>query len=290
MNVRETARYLRLNEKKVYTLASEGRLPATKATGKWLFPRELIDQWLIESSHGGVFTDRIAVVGSSDPLMRLAAEQVTAASGDRALVCYTGTGTRPGLWQLARRRADVCGIHWGPLDESHHRHAALLRHHPQHREWVLVRAFAREQGVLVQAGKERDAAAALRTPWRWVMRQDGSGSDRFLRDAIADEGIEVAELRSRSVYIALSEAEAAERVATGDADAAPGSRAAAATHGLGFIPLGWEAVDLVLSRGVYFRVLFRHLLDALLGPACQDRAAHLGGYDFRDCGKLIWAA
>ena len=43
---REIARFLNINEKMVYTLIAEKGLPATKATGKWLFPRHLVEQWL----------------------------------------------------------------------------------------------------------------------------------------------------------------------------------------------------------------------------------------------------
>ena len=290
MNVHETAAYLRLNEKKIYALASEGRLPATKATGKWLFPRDLVDQWLVESSYGGVLTDRIAVVGGCDPLLRFVSEEVTAATGDQALICYTGTGTRPGLGQLARRRADVCSVHWGPLAESRQRHAALLRSHPQCREWILVRAFAREQGLMVRPDASCKPEEAFATLQRWVMRQDGSGSDRFLLDALAERGLSSAHIRTRSRHTALSESEAAARVAANEADAAPGSRGAAISHGLCFVPLGWEAVDLAMTRGVYFRVLLRRILDTLLERACQARARELGGYDFSDSGRLVWAA
>ena len=69
MTVRQVARYLHINEKKVYGLVSEGKLPASKLTGKWLFPRQLVDQWVLESSHGGLLTDRLLIAGSDDPLM-----------------------------------------------------------------------------------------------------------------------------------------------------------------------------------------------------------------------------
>ena len=42
MTVRQIAEYLQLNEK-IYALATEEKIPATKVTGKWMFPRELID-------------------------------------------------------------------------------------------------------------------------------------------------------------------------------------------------------------------------------------------------------
>ena len=51
MTTKEVARYLKVNEKKVYTLITENGLPATKITGKWTFPRHLVDQWL-EAVHG----------------------------------------------------------------------------------------------------------------------------------------------------------------------------------------------------------------------------------------------
>ena len=51
MSVKQAAAYLQVNEKKIYALVREGKIPATKLTGKWLFPRDLVDQWLLESSH-----------------------------------------------------------------------------------------------------------------------------------------------------------------------------------------------------------------------------------------------
>ncbi|MCB1874115.1 MAG: helix-turn-helix domain-containing protein, partial [Gammaproteobacteria bacterium] len=47
MSVHQVAEYLHLNEKKIYALVSEGGIPATKVTGKWMFPRELVDRWVL---------------------------------------------------------------------------------------------------------------------------------------------------------------------------------------------------------------------------------------------------
>ena len=68
MTVKQAAAYLQVNEKKIYALVREGKIPATKLTGKWLFPRDLVDQWLLESSHGGLLTDRIVIAGSDGML------------------------------------------------------------------------------------------------------------------------------------------------------------------------------------------------------------------------------
>jgi excisionase family DNA binding protein len=46
LNTKEAAQFLNINEKMIYTLIAEKGLPATKVTGKWLFPKQLIEQWL----------------------------------------------------------------------------------------------------------------------------------------------------------------------------------------------------------------------------------------------------
>lgn len=289
MSVKQVADYLDIHEKKVYALAAQGVIPATKVTGKWLFPRDLIDQWLLESAHGGVLADRLVVAGSDDPLLYRATQQLAHEIQGRGLLSYSSTGTQLGLGLLARHRADVCGIHWGPAKESEHRHLAVVRQYPQHREWVIQRAFLREQGLIVGGDlrPDGDIRALFAPRVRWAMRQEGAGSQRFLRETLVHYGVDAASLRlAARVY---SEREAAAMVAMDQADVAPGARAAAAEFGLEFVPIGWEAYDLVLHRGVYFRTLFQKLLAQLQGAECQRAARLLGGYDFAGSGRLIWS-
>ena len=291
MNVRQVAHYLQVNEKKVYALVNEGRIPATRLTGKWLFPRELVDQWLLESSHGGLLTDRIVIAGSDDPLLYRAVSLMAAELQGRALVSYAAIGTQLGLSVLARRRADVCALHWGPDDESLQRHPALLRQYVQHRDWILVRLFRREQGLIMAPGLWGGGSRIeqLFAPdVRWVARQEGAGSQRFLREIVAEHRLDPADRRTTAR--AYSERDAAAAIATGQADVAPGVRAAAGEFGLEFLPLGWEAFDLAMSRGIYFRTLFRGLLDVLRGAECQRLAQVFGGYDSAALGNIVWTA
>ena len=46
LSTKEVAKYLSVNEKMIYALVSEKGLPASKITGKWLFPQHLVDQWI----------------------------------------------------------------------------------------------------------------------------------------------------------------------------------------------------------------------------------------------------
>lgn len=43
---KEVAEILGVNEKMIYTLINEKGLPATQITRKWLFPKNLAEQWV----------------------------------------------------------------------------------------------------------------------------------------------------------------------------------------------------------------------------------------------------
>ncbi|MEJ2060435.1 MAG: helix-turn-helix transcriptional regulator [Gammaproteobacteria bacterium] len=290
MSVRQVAEYLNINEKKIYALVSEGKIPGTKITGKWTFPRELVDRWMLESSHGGLLTDRLVVAGSDDPLLYRLVIALAARIQAHGLVSYTPTGTRLGLALLNAHRADVCGIHWGPSDESHLRHPALISQYPMHRNWVLIHGFQREQGLIVsprQMQESTQVESLLSQPLRWAMRQEGAGAQRFLLETLSRYGVDANQLKATGT--AGSEREAAAQVAMGQADIAPGARSVASEYGLGFVSTGWESFDFALNHGIYFRRLFQQLLETLKAPETRALAEELGGYNLDRAGQLVWS-
>lgn len=289
LSVKQVAEYLQLNEKKVYTLANEGHIPATKVTGKWMFPRELIDRWMLDSSHSGLLNDRLIIAGSDDPLMFRVVNNFAAQMGSRALISYSPTGTGIGLKLLQSQRIDVCGMHWGPQAESKMRHPALLQQHSQYKHWVLIRAFQREQGLILNPSllKLSESAEAFFEPqFRWAMRQKGSGAQRFLLEILSHYHKSTDLLHSD--IEANSEREAAASIAMDLADIAPGTRSVANEFGLGFISLGWESFDLALPRNIWFRHLFQEFINELKSLPSQHMAESLAGYDLGSCGELVW--
>jgi len=288
MSVKQVAEYLHLNEKKIYALVNEGQIPATKVTGKWMFPKELIDHWMRSSAHGGLLNDRLIIAGSDDPLLYRIILEFTQETGSHALISYTPTGTRLGLDLLHANRIDACAIHWGPNEESKTRHPALLQQYTQHQQWVLIRAFRREQGLMVNPtlDKHINTQELLKYRYRWVMRQSGAGAQRYLLEVLSKYNTSMDELNTST--IALSEREAAACIAMGQGDVCPGARSAAAEYGLNFIPYGWESFDLALPRRIWFRRLFQNLIGRLKSQKCQEMADMLTGYDLSDTGELVW--
>lgn len=289
MNVKQVAEYLQLNEKKIYMLVNEGKIPATRITGKWMFPRELVDRWMLDSAHGGLLTDRLVIGGSDDPLLYRMVLQVAQNNGPRALINYTPTGTRLGLDLMNAHRLNACGMHWGPYSESQSRHAAMLSQYSQHSNWVLIRAFRREQGLIINPrllNYTHDVQALFDPQFRWTLRQSGAGAQRFLLEILGQHGLNCSALNNE--ITSLSEREAAATIVMNQADVAPGVRAVATEFGLGFIAFGWESFDIALPRPIWFRHLFQELIGRFKTLACLQLAEKLSGYDLSNTGELVW--
>jgi excisionase family DNA binding protein len=289
MSVKQVSGYLHLNEKKIYTLVNKGQIPATKITGKWMFPKELIDKWMLDSTHNGLLHDRLIIAGSDDPLLHRIVNEFTESLGSRAVITYTATGTRNGLDLLNANRGDACCIHWGPENESITRHPSLLQQYSQNHNWVLIRAFKREQGLIYSSKllpSTPEIPEIFDKKYRWAIRQAGSGSQRFLMEVLSQYHLNTDLLNVTSS--ALSEREAAASVNLNKSDIAIGTRSIASEFGLDFISLGWEVFDFAIPRNIWFRHLFLNLMSRIQSDAGQRVAEELGGYQFINSGKLIW--
>ena len=295
MNAKLVAEYLDLNEKKVYALANDGLLPATKVTGKWLFPKAMLDKWLLEYCHNGVLNDRLLIAGSDDPLLQCIVGKMANQLGSTALVGYTSTGTRQGLAMLSKGHVDICAIHWGNVEEASLRHPALLQQYPGHKNWVLVHAFERKQGLVVSPtladavnSRSIQLHELLSPRWRWALRQQGAGSMRALEEWIHGHGYNMAMLNQ--VDCCNSERELASAIAREQADIGCASQSTAGEFGLGFIPLCTEAFELVIPKNIYFRTLQQQLLQSLTNNEIQAHGDQLGGYNFIRTGQQVWSA
>ena len=289
MNVKQVSGYLHLNEKKIYDLVNKGHIPATRVTGKWMFPKELIDKWMLDSTHSGLLHDRLIIAGSDDPLLHRIINEFTESLGNKAIIAYTPTATRTGLELLNANRVDACCIHWGPDIESATRHPSLIQQYSQSQNWVLIRAFEREQGLVFKSkpGNSGPELPAIFDPgFRWSIRQDGSGSQRYLMEILSKHRLNTDSLNATTT--SLSEREAAASINLDKCDVALGTRAIANEFGLEFKSLGWEIFDFAIPRNIWFRHLFHNLVNRIKSDSGHQIASELGGYQLDNCGKLVW--
>ncbi len=52
MDIKEAAKYLKMNKMTIYKLAREGKMPAFRVASEWRFRRDLIDRWLMSQLKG----------------------------------------------------------------------------------------------------------------------------------------------------------------------------------------------------------------------------------------------
>lgn len=289
-SAKQVAEYLDLNEKKVYALANERVLPATKVTGKWLFPKILIDRWIMDSCHSGILSDRLLITGSDDPLLSMLVARLMSQVGSQELISYSATGSKLGLELLSKGYADICTLHWGNIEERNIRHPALIKGYNNHQQWILVHGYSRQQGLIVRPDmldrcQEEDKLPLL--PWRWVSRQAGAGSQQQLEHWLTKQGCQLGQLNS--VVTAYSERELAGYISRGDADIGFGCLSVARESGLGFVPLTTESFDFVMPQSIYFRRQVQALFKLLSDTHTQETAHMLGGYNLEGCGQLLWS-
>jgi excisionase family DNA binding protein len=284
----ETAEYLRLKERKVYDLVSQGVIPCVRITGKLLFPRQRIDLWLMNHLEGddGISAPTPPVlVGSQDPLLEWAVKESNA---ELAMLCQ---GSGDGVQRLVDGRAMVAGMHiWHAESERYNDPATLGL--TGMRDLVLIRWAKRQQGLLLAPGNPHGLTRLediARPGLRLAHRQPDAGVSHLLQGLLARHRIDGSQL-TWAAHPSLSEDDLALAIRQGEADVGVGIEAAARRQGLAFIPLQQEHFDLAMRRRHYFEPAMQRLLEFARCERFVQRAEALGGYDISELGKVMYNA
>lgn len=297
MTTREVANYLRIKERKVYDLVRQGNIPCSRRAGKWLFPKALIDRWVLQgvrSSDIELGSAPAIIAGSHDPLLDWAVRE----SGC-GLAILAG-GSLDGLSRVADGEAAACGAHMRDPETGTY-NVPWVRRILGGRDVVLIRWAQRVQGLLVGAGNPLGLAgiADLRgikggnkggsdgDQPRVGQRQEGAGSQMLLRQLLADADIALDEVDLVSPS-ARTEGDLALLIADDKADVGVAIGAVARLHRLDFVPLAEEYFDLVIRRYDFFEPPIQTLLAFARSEPFRVRAGELTGYDISDLGQVIW--
>ncbi len=285
----EAADYLRLKERKLYELVAERRVPCTKVTGKWLFPRADLDRWLLAGMarpHGVVAADPPPIVGGShDPLLQWALSK----SG--AGLAILPEGSEIGYRRFLAGSVLAAAIHFHDLDDPHaDANVAIVSREPALYDAVLIAFASREQGLLLASGNPlhiNDLNDAIAKSARLAVRPEGAGAQQLLASLLKRLGRSLADLHQPT--IAPTGPDVAQAIRSGHADAGIATRAVATAAGLDFIPLCNEHFDLLIRQRDYFRPPLQILLRLLTTDALASRARELGGVDVSLIGTVRWS-
>jgi putative molybdopterin biosynthesis protein len=296
LSTREVAEYLGVNEKMVYTLVAEKGLPASKITGKWVFPLHLVDQWVEASTlnypsrsrgHGTVDTRLIVLAGSNDLLLEKTIALFNRMFPDY-LAVFANLGSMGGLRAL---RSDLCHIAASHLLQEN---GADYNFEFANREFnqvpVMVNFCRREQGFLVQSGNPKgfQGVTDLNQPKiRAVNRAVGTGTRLLLDRELKKAGIDSQKINGY-LHEVNSHMEVGLEVLSGRADIGPGIRPVAGLLGLDFIPLRWERYDLMITRDRFFDKSIQYFLGIFQDAEFKNIADSLDGYDISAAGRMVY--
>lgn len=222
----------------------------------------------------------VVITGSDDPLVKFLAQQSGAAA--------TPVGSLTGLLILARREAEVAGVHLLDLETGEY-NSSFVKHLMPEDSSVLVNLAFRTNGLMIARGNPkhiRGVRDLTRRDVHFINRQRGAGTRLLLFSKLSAAHIDPRALPDWENTASTHEAVAA-AIATGYADAGPGLEAIATEWDLDYIPLGDERYDLVMLQETFDSGRLSPLLDALHTDVFRRKGAELRGYDLRRSGSVV---
>jgi putative molybdopterin biosynthesis protein len=294
MSTKEVAEYLRLKERKIYDMVARDEIPHSRISGKLLFPRVLVDEWVRQSTAGAALAAMrnapAVIAGSSDPLLEWAVRE------SRCGLATMTYGSMDGVDRLVGGSACAAAMHipsvGGTADRVSDRNVALASERLSHLDCALLQWAKREQGLVVAAGNPHRIGklADLKRPkLRVILRQPGAGSYMLFLQLLSAVSLGVDKLNIVQPA-AQTETEIASAILDGRADAGLAVRAVARQFHLDFIPLTVERLDIAVLRPSYFDAPWQSLMAFAAKPAFQRYAKSLAGYDIKELGTVMWNA
>ncbi len=229
---------------------------------------------MVLGSHDNTLDLLATLLRRRDPKLRLSSAHV---------------GSLGGLMALRQGRAHLGGSHlYDPETNSYN--VPYIQKYLAGVPLKLINLAWRQQGFMVLPGNPHNlhAVADLTRPGvRFINRQRGAGTRLLLDFLLKQEGIDPAAVQGydREEYTHMA---VAANVESGTADVGLGILAAARALGLDFISLTPERYDLVVPLATFRDRRFEELLAVINSPEFHTAAEALGGYDLKDCGKIVW--
>lgn len=283
----EAANYLRLKERKIYEMVAEGTVPCTKVTGRWLFPKAELDNWLASSitrPEGMTRPEPPPIIGGShDPLLEWALRE----SGSS--LATLAVGSEAGFSRFIAGETIAATLHLHALEDAEaDANVAAVAGRSDLQDAVLIAFCRREQGLLLAPGnplKIRTIDDAIAKRARITMRPKGAGAQLLLLSLLHRAKATLDALATVSP-VCPTGPDIAQAIRAGRADTGIATRSVANSAGLDFVPIVWEPFDLLMRQRDYFRPALQALIRFLRSDELAARAQEMGGFDLSATGAV----
>jgi len=273
LTTKELAELLRIKERKVYDLVASGSVPCSRATGKLLFPRKAVNEWLANhaSSPASSSPRPPVIVGSHDPLFEWALRE------SRCGLASYFDSSLDGLERYAGGDGIATGLHLYDSGSASWNITLVESRFSQARV-VLVEWAKRSRGLIVQPdAKATYQGLADLCGKTTVPRQPEAGSQVLLQALLDQQEVNATDIKWTRA--ARSEVDAVLDVVEGRADATFGLAVLAKQYRLGFVPIIDERYDIMVDRRAWFEPAWQTFIKFCQSPAFGKHAKGLAGYD-----------
>ncbi|OGP72852.1 MAG: hypothetical protein A2V86_00365 [Deltaproteobacteria bacterium RBG_16_49_23] len=298
MNTKEVAKYLGIHEKQVYALIKSKKIPSTRVTGKWVFPRKLIDEWIESNAQKGLEQARqksgriegaLLASGSNDPILDML-QTYMKKTYPEFYIFSSNTGSIDGLKALNTGYTDLAWSHlWDPKTGEYN--IPFLSTYLPNIKPAVVNLFHRELGFIVSQKNPfqiRGVEDLTQKGVRLINRQKGSGTRVLLDHHLKRLKIPASKIQGyeREVYTHF---EVGLSILSKEADAGIATIAVSKLFGLSFVPITHESFDMILDRSTFFEKGVQAFIEILNSQEFRKRVERLGSYDFKNSGKILYS-
>ncbi len=298
MNTKEVAKYLGVHEKQVYALIRSKKIPSTRVTGKWVFPKKLIDEWIESNAKTGLEQARqksrriegaLLASGSNDPILDMLHTYMKK-SYPEFYIFSANTGSTDGLKALNMGYTDLAWSHLFDPKTGEYNIPFLTNYLP-HVKPIVVNLFRRDLGFLVAPKNPfhiRGFEDLAQKGVRFINRQKGSGTRVLLDHHLKRLKIPTSKIQGydRDVYTHF---EVGLSILSKEADVGIATVAVSKLLGLPFIPITQESFDMILDQSTFFEKGIQAFIEVLNSQEFRNRIGRLGSYDFKNSGKILYS-
>lgn len=295
LSTKEVSKFLNINEKLVYSLVSEKGLPASKVTGKWLFPKNLVEQWIETNTINYPETAEtpsasqavLIITGSNDLLLdKVISLYNLHFSGNIAV--FGNLGSMGGLQALRKSHCHIASSHL--LQENGDEYNFEFASRELERMPAIVNFCKREQGILVKKGnpkKIKTISDLAHSGICIVNRPVGTGTRLLLDQELKKAGVRGDKIDGYNSEV-HRHLDVGLEISAGRADAGLGIHAVAGLLDLDFVPLRWERYDLMIFKERFFDANVQNFLGLLHEEQFFKLAEPLQGYDVHLSGRMLF--
>ena len=298
MNTKAVAKYLGIHEKQVYALIKSKRIPSTRVTGKWIFPKKLIDEWIESNAQKGLGQVRekskriegaLLASGSNDPILDMV-HTFMKESYPEFYIFSSNTGSTEGLKALNKGYTDIAWSHLLEPKTGEYNIPFLPTYLPDVQP-VVVNLFYRDLGFIVASKNPlgiRGFEDLVQKEIRFINRQKGSGTRVLLDYYLKRLRLSASKIKGYEKE-AYTHFEVGLSILSKEADVGIATIAISKLLGLSFIPITQERFDMILSKSTFFDKGIQAFIEVLNSEGFRNRVARLGNYDFKSSGKILYS-